>query len=142
MSALLPGIRERDNVVDLDTRRDLRTFGEGFKNASIRFCVASGNDVASVENGSIAEFAFDDKLAKATAIYGRPVFIELGARVAGFRGAALDFELFENGSSKRRVSVGIFGGAVGIARRVTRNRHAERFDSRRTGVRFDGGFVT
>lgn len=85
-------------MVDLETFGELGFFGEGEGLAGVGFGESAFNDCAVVfgEGGGVAKLAFEDDLAEAAAGDFRPVGVEFVARVAGFRGAAFDGELFEN----------------------------------------------
>lgn len=116
LGALLPGVREGDDVVDLDAFGELGFFGEFEGLAGVGFDERAFEDRAVVasEDGGVADFAFDDDLAEAAAGDFRPVGVEFVAGVAGFRGATFDGELFEDVEGEGCVRIGRVRGDDGV----------------------------
>lgn len=115
MGTLLPGVRESDDVVDLDAFGKLGFFRKSDGSAGVGFIDSAGYDGAIIvgEDGRVAGFALDDDLAEATAGDFWPVGVEFVAPVAGFRGATFDGELLEDVEGERGVFGGLGGGGGG-----------------------------
>lgn len=116
LGALLPGIGEGDDMVDLDAFGELGSFGEFEGLAGVGLDESAFEDCAVVggEDGGVADFTLDDDLAEAAAGDFWPVGIEFVAPVAGFRSAAFDSKLFEDVEGEGYVRVNRVGGDDGV----------------------------
>ena len=111
LRALLPGVRERDDVVDVDLRG--AAAGEPDPRGGVGVGERAGLDVAGVEVGLGGQVACEDAVAGVAAAGVEPAVPELLAAVAGLRRAALDPQ---TASAAAAVPVGAGGVASTVCR--------------------------
>ncbi|WP_370055512.1 hypothetical protein [Leifsonia sp. EB41] len=101
LGAGLPGVEQRDDVVDLDERRRLHPTGERDAAAGVRVAQGAGEDRAVRAPGGRGEVAGEDVVPRVAAVPVdvEPRLAEAGDAVVPGRGrAALHRELSERGT--------------------------------------------
>jgi hypothetical protein len=88
----LPGVAERDDVVDIHLRCTAADIGDHSRR--VRVVEPAPQDLAAVRlNRSVRKVALQDAIPLVASADAEPAVAELLAAVAGFRGAPLDGQL-------------------------------------------------